>query len=129
MYEWKPYIPETYWRVVEASCCEEFRLCHSSDSYFVLRRTPAHHDEETGRGPYLYTLGVWQQLAAQHRHQADAAEIRQRRTGLRFRWPGGVVSRNIGVRGRPAQLSQSLSAKSRWPATTVVRWARRERVA
>ncbi|MGV9383589.1 hypothetical protein ACWDRB_47785 [Nonomuraea sp. NPDC003707] len=125
MYDWKPYIPETNWRVVEASCCEAFRLCHKDAAFFVLRRG-VRGDEETGRGTYAHAVGVWQSLAAGHQHQA-AIGLRQFR-GLRFRWSGGVVSVCILERHLPQTPSVNLRPKGS-PSPAVFRWPFRERVA
>ncbi|WP_113699569.1 hypothetical protein [Nonomuraea lactucae] len=61
------------YRVKVTSCCCQYELVSQGGQYLILRPAPGGGYEETARGIYRATIGVWDRLiiehAGHHRHQ------------------------------------------------------------
>lgn len=65
--EWTRYVQEgTRTRVVEASCCDAYRLLQEGGTYVVTRRRRHPSFEETARGPASPAKDVFRDLVALH---------------------------------------------------------------
>ncbi|GAA2213332.1 hypothetical protein GCM10009850_087940 [Nonomuraea monospora] len=77
--KWKPYMPSpdvSVW-VQESSCCGAYTLLHEGREGVVTRWSRDGNRMETGRGPHLKALLVWNHLVGCHRHYRH--EKRKRR--------------------------------------------------
>lgn len=101
---WQSHAGHELVRVTEASCCEEYVLCHEAAEFLVRRRTTDGTYEETARGPYARAARVWLDLASGHVCDLPRSPVNDRESGrgLEALSPGDRGGASIPEEGRPS---------------------------